>query len=128
MDKMAIKINVKKKSRFNSEKYLDTITKIIDIESLKKIADESLSDFVRASPTTEIALGWEYEIISNKNKVSLFFNNKVVENGQNIAIIIDVGHGTTDGRWISGKNYLKEPIRKTYERIINKTREALNKI
>lgn len=125
---MPIKVKIKKKSNSNVDTYLDEALHIIDEAKLKNIAEESLKEFVEASPDEYIAKSWSYEIVSNKHKVSLFFNNSKIENGENIAIIIDVGHGTRDGRWISGQNYLSKPTKEAYDNIINKTWEALKSI
>jgi hypothetical protein len=108
-----------------TEKYLQKALTIMDLEKLKNIADESLKKFIRSSPTEEIANSWSYEIVSKGNKVSLFFNNSCVKDGVNIAIIIDIGHGTKNGYWVSGQNYLSKPIKETYDRIINETWEEL---
>jgi len=126
VNRMPIKTTIKSHNT-KTEDYLNNAIKTVSIEKLKKIADKSLHDFVVASPTTEIAVGWSYEIVSDFNKLSLIFNNSANQNGENIAIIIDVGHGTKDGHWVSGKHYLDKPIQKTYERIINETWEALRK-
>lgn len=125
---MPIKVKVKEKTNNNVENYLNEALHIIDEDKLKRIAEESLKEFVEASPDEGIAKGWSYEIVSNKRKVSLFFNNSKIENGENVAIIIDVGHGTRDGRWISGKNYLSKPTQEAYDNIINKTWEALKSV
>lgn len=114
-----------KNNNHKTEKYLYRALYIIDYNKLKKIADDSINDFILASPTSEISEGWSYDIISDKKKVSLFFNNSANQNGENIAIIIDLGHGTIDGNWVPGKNYLSEPIKKTYEKLLDVTWRAL---
>lgn len=109
---------------FKSEEYLQNVSKIFSRDSLRKIAEDSLEDFISASPTVEIATGWSYDINILSNKASVVFNNSTFDNGENIAIIIDVGHGTMSGKWVPGKNYLKEPIRKTYIRLDELLTEA----
>lgn len=123
---MPIRTKIKRHTN-KTEDYLKRATNVVPSEILLKIAEKSLNDFVEASPSKEIAEGWSYEIVSDFNKLSLIFNNSLVQNGQNIAIIVDIGHGTATGRWVSGKNYLAEPIQKTYDRIIKETWEALTK-
>lgn len=124
---MPFKLKTKNKST-KTEDYLDNVLHILDEQKLRKIADESLDKFAKASPTTDISKNWDYEIISTKNKVSLFFTNSTIQNGENLAIIIDVGHGTADGHWISGLHYLDKPVQETYEKIIKETWEALKRL
>lgn len=121
---MPIKVNLKNKNN-SIENYLNECQDLLEIEKLEQIANESLKKFVLASPTKEIAESWSYEIMHKKNKVSLIFNNSQIQNGENVAIIIDVGHGTKEGYWISGKNYLSKPIKDTYDKIIKETWEVL---
>lgn len=119
-------INVKIKHKgFYSEDYLHKLQNSITLEKLKKLAEESLVDFINASPSKEIANNWGYNIKINNKKYVLDFENSFIENGYNIAVIVDVGHGTPSGKWVSGLNYLKEPIKKTYERIDKLLLEAL---
>lgn len=108
-----------------TELYLQKALHFSDLNKLEKIAEESLQKFIDASPNEEIAKHWSYEIISKKSKVSLFFNNSYVRDGVNIAIVIDVGHSTSNGYWVSGKDYLKKPTLETYNQIINETWEEL---
>lgn len=121
MSKIKIKV---KQSGFKSEDYLKKISTIFNENTFIKIAEESLNDFIEASPNMSIASGWSYKIENKYNKINLIFENSFFENGENIAIIIDIGHATSSGKWISGKNYLKEPIRKTYARINKLLKEA----
>lgn len=108
-----------------TENFLRKALEFPDIKKLNEIAEKSLKEFIEASPTEEIAKGWSYEIISKRSNVSLFFNNSCVKDGVNIAIVIDTGHGTSSGYWVSGKNYLKKPIADAYDRIIKETWEEL---
>ena len=111
-------------SGMKSELYLAKLSSIFTNKTLKKLADESLEDFIKASPNTEIASGWSYDISMRARKMILTFNNQTFRNGDNVAIIVDIGYGTIDGKWVNGTGYLKEPIKKTYYRI-NKLLEAV---
>lgn len=95
-------------------------------KNICEIADEAVVKFAQNSPTEEIANNWSYEIEATKhNQIRLCFNNSTIQNGQNVAIIIDVGHGTRDGNWVEGKNYLDQPTQEAYDKIINEIWEAL---
>lgn len=119
----SVKVKIKQKG-FKSEAYLKRINNLFTVETFTKIAEESLNDFIHASPSDEIAHGWEYHITNDSKRFVLSFDNNVIKNGINIAILVDVGHYSIHGNWIPGKNYLKEPIKKTYERIDKLLKEA----
>lgn len=118
-----IKTKVKHEGFF-VDKYLKNVAKSFSYEKLMQLAEKSLEDFRNASPTIEISANWSYNIVKNDGSWSVTFENSTIENGVNIAILIDVGHGTVSGKWVPGTNYLKEPIEKTYERINNLLLEA----
>lgn len=112
----SIKVKVKRKG-LNSEKYLNDLQNSFTYDRLNEIAKESLNDFKNSSPNAEIASNWSYNITYIGKRLLLSFENSTIENGENIAVLIDIGHGTVSGKWVPGTNYLKEPIKKTYERI-----------
>lgn len=105
-----IKIKIKHYGADTSA-YLNSIKNIEP--KLRQIGEDSLDDFEKSSPNTEIASGWSYELKKEGSRYMLSFNN----DNANVAVLIDVGHATYDGKWVSGKHYLKEPISKVYERI-----------
>ena len=87
-----------------------------------------LKKLKEASPYESIANGWSYEIKQDRKGLTIYFNNSYTENGANIALIVDIGHGTSTGKWVSGKNYIKEPIQEAYDRILNEAKEELKSI
>lgn len=92
---------------------------------LEHAADLALEEFIKASPTDDIANNWSYSITTERNKTIITFNNtadivthfhynahgnldEAAKSDVNVAIIIDSGHATGDGKWIEGKHYLHD--------------------
>ena len=93
------------------------------LKALEKLKDATPKD------SNLTANSWGYEIIQNGNKgVSLYFTNSNVKNGVNIAIILDSGHATVDGRWIEGKKYLDKVTKEIYDEIMQETWEELKNL
>ena len=46
--------------------------------------------------------------------------NSNIQNGLNIAILVDTGHATPSGRYVSGTHYIDETIKEIYKYIDNK--------
>lgn len=61
------------------------------------------------------ASSWGYEIESNGDEHSIVFTNSNVNNGVNIAIILQHGHGTRNGGYVQGRDYINPAIRQTFE-------------
>lgn len=100
----------------------------INNKKLIEIVEEAVKKLQDASPYESIAVGWSYEIKRDRAGVKIYFNNSYTENGANIALIVDVGHGTSSGKWVSGKNYIKEPIQEAYDKILKETEEGLKSL
>ena len=127
---MPIKIKVKG-TYDKTYKYFHTALTITSIQKLKSIAEKALEKLKDATPKDSnlTANSWGYEIIQNGNKgVSLYFTNSNVKNGVNIAIILDAGHATVDGRWIEGKKYLDKVTKEIYDDIMQETWEVLKNL
>lgn len=115
----------KKTFSFMSKSYKIPSDKILD-----KIGKETVERLRIESPSEEVAKGWSYSIIrDNKNRISLNFNNScVTTEGDNMAIILENGHATMDGKWVPGYNFIKGPIEDAYKKIKSYTREELDNL
>lgn len=125
-------IKVKIKGTYDKTyKYFHTALTITSIQKLKNIAEKALEKLKDATPKDSnlTANSWGYEIIQNGSKgVSLYFTNSNVKNGVNIAIILDAGHATVNGRWIEGKKYLDKVTKEIYDDIMQETWEELKNL
>ena len=127
---MPIKIKIKG-TYDKTYKYFHTALTITSIQKLKSIAEKALEKLKDATPKDSnlTANSWGYEIIQNGNKsISLYFTNSNVKNGVNIAIILDAGHATVDGRWIAGKKSLDKVTKEIYDDIMQETWEELKNL
>jgi len=116
-------ISFKQKGTFSKfEKYLDKIKKTSDVgRQAISIADKIVDELAQATPkdTGLTASSWAYEISQMGNKVSITFLNKNLQNGLNVALLLEYGHGTPSGVWVEGKEYIDPVIQKNYLNIIN---------
>lgn len=64
------------------------------------------------------AASWTYEIIEKPNgEITISFLNTNIQNGENIAIILDTGHGTRRGGWVRGRHYIDPAIQPIFDRM-----------
>lgn len=61
--------------------------------------------------TGKTAASWGYEIKRDKEKIILYFTNSNVVDGVPIAIVLQYGHGTRNGKFIKGKNYINPALK-----------------
>ena len=63
------------------------------------------------------AQSWTYEIERTKERTSISWLNTNTNNGVNIAIILQYGHGTGTGGYVQGRDYINPAMRPVFDEI-----------
>lgn len=108
-------IKIKVKGNFDKvDSYFKKSRKISKFNNIQMIADNCLEALKRATPkdTGLTAKSWNYEIIEEGNEKKIAFNNTNIQNGVNIALLLEYGHGTPSGTWVEGKEFIAPTIQK----------------
>ena len=106
----------------NTEKFLGKIRKL-QIESLlHHYGQKGVSALSAATPvdTGKTAASWGYYIEKKGNTISINWINSNVNNGVNIAVILQYGHGTKNGGYVKGIDYINPALRPIFEDIVEK--------
>lgn len=61
------------------------------------------------------AASWSYEIIEKENKTSIVWKNSNVVDGYPIAMILQYGHGTRNGGYVQGIDYINPALQPIFE-------------
>lgn len=69
--------------------------------------------------TGETATSWGYQIGHTHNTFSISWFNTHEEDGVNIAVIIQYGHGTGTGGYVHGIDYINPAMRPIFDQILN---------
>lgn len=94
--------------------------KNMDFESvLKRYAEEGVEALSSATPvrTGKTAASWSYEIVKEKEQVTIYWRNSNVVDHVPIALILDIGHATQSGHYISGRHFISPAIRPVFDQI-----------
>lgn len=67
--------------------------------------------------TGKTANSWFYEIIKNQNETSIQWSNSNVNKGVNIAIILQMGHGTRNGGYVVGRDYINPALAPVFDQM-----------
>lgn len=65
------------------------------------------------------AASWSYEIEAKKDKTTITWINTHTEDGVNIAIILQYGHGTGTGGYVAGRDFINPAIQPIFDEISN---------
>lgn len=81
-----------------------------------------------ATPTRtgKTASSWSYEIIKTGNTYELAFNNANVNRGENIAILIQYGHGTATGGYVPPTDYINPALSDVFKSLGEEIVRSLN--
>ena len=63
------------------------------------------------------AAGWYYEINRSRSRTQINWCNSHVNEGVNIAVILQYGHGMPQGGYISGRDYINPAIQPIFDSI-----------
>ena len=113
-------ISVKQKGDFSKvNKYLVNVEKAVTPKVLERFGKEGVAALSLATPndTGKTASSWYYEIKTNGKSISITFNNSNIQNGVPIAIILQYGHGTRNGGWVEGRDYINPAIQPVFDKI-----------
>lgn len=91
--------------------------KILMRSRIKSIAEKGVSQLKEATPkdTGATANAWSYEIKKTKDKIVVSWINDRVEKGINIAIILQYGHGTKNGGYVTGIDYINPALKPIFD-------------
>ncbi len=116
---MSIKVTTKGSFK-NTEEFLKTHQNSIFTEQqIHQIAEKALELFKKNTPSKsgKTAESWSYEIIKKYGKHTIIMHNSNIQNGYSIAILINDGHATKDGKYVSGTHYIDHTIEQIDEYI-----------
>jgi hypothetical protein len=73
-----------------------------------------------ATPTEsgETANSWTYEVVNREGLHGIEWFNTHVNDGVNIAIILQYGHGTGTGGYVEGIDYINPALRPVFEAMV----------
>lgn len=124
-------ITFKHKGDFSKlTKFLERAKNVVRIGDLDKYGREGVAALSAATPVDSglTASSWNYEIVHKDGSVSITFNNTNIQNGVPIAVILQYGHGTRNGGWVQGRDYINPAIQPIFDRIANDAWREVTKL
>ena len=113
-------ISFRQKGDFSKlTRFLERAKNLVHLSDLDRYGREGVAALASATPvdTGKTAASWYYDIKINKESASITFNNSNIQNGVPIAIILQYGHGTRNGGWVEGRDYINPIIQPIFDKI-----------
>lgn len=116
------RIKIQHKGNFkNSESFFSRMMNKKYLLSLEKYGKEGVRALSSATPVDsgKTASSWDYTITNTKTGIAITWVNTNVVNGVPIAVILQYGHGTKNGGYVQGLDYINPALRPIFDKILN---------
>ena len=124
-------IKIRQKGDFSKlNRYLERAKEAVKIGELDKYGKAGVAALASATPvdTGLTANSWYYKIENQNGRVSISFLNSNVNKGVPIAIILQYGHGTRNGGWVQGRDYINPAIQPIFDKIVESAWKEVTKL
>ena len=111
-------------------RYLERAKEVVKLGDLDKYGREGVAALASATPVDSglTAASRSYEITNRNGSATISFKNSNIQNGVPIAIILQYGHGTRNGGWVQGRDYINPAIQPIFDRIANEAWREVTKL
>lgn len=113
-------ITVKAKGNFsNTYKFLEKCKNAFGKGDFNRYGRMGVDALRSATPieSGKTAESWTYDVIFERHAVKIVWSNTNIVDNCPIAIILQYGHATKDGRFISGRDYINPAIQPVFDEI-----------
>ena len=124
-------ISFRQKGDFSKlTRYLEKAKSAIRLSDLDKFGREGVAALASATPIESglTANSWYYKINHSRGSVTISFHNSNIQNGVPIAVILQYGHGTRNGGWVEGRDYINPAIQPIFDKIANDAWREVTKL
>lgn len=111
-------------------RFLERAKETIRLGNLDKYGREGVAALASATPidSGETANSWYYKIENKNGSTSINFCNSNINKGVPIAIILQYGHGTRNGGYVQGRDYINPAIQPIFDKIADDAWREVTKL
>ena len=113
-----------------TKRYLEKVKEAARFKVLDKYGREGVVALSSATPvdTGLTSNSWSYEIKKSNGSATIIFKNSNINKGVPIAIILQYGHGTNNGGWVQGRDYINPAIQPIFDKIAEQAWKGVTKL
>ena len=111
-------------------RFLERAKEVVHLGCLDKYGREGVAALASATPvdTGLTADSWYYKITNDGKSAKVTFYNSNIQNGVPIAIILQYGHGTRNGGWVQGRDYVNPAVQPIFDKLANEAWREVTKL
>lgn len=102
-----------------TNKFFERLLEVAKLGELDKYGRAGVNALSAATPVDSgvTASSWYYEIEHKNGVATISWNNSNIQDGVPIAVILQYGHGTRNGGWVQGRDYINPAIAPLFDKI-----------
>lgn len=124
-------ITITEKGDFSkTERWLAKLKRQEQYRILNKYGSLGQNALSNATPVESgrTAGSWSYSIQQRPGYFSIRWHNSHIEDGVNIAVILQYGHGTGTGGYVQGRDYIMPAIRPIFDQIVAEAMREVSRL
>ena len=124
-------ISFRQKGDFSKlTQFLERVKEAVKVGDLDKYGRAGVAALSSATPIDSglTANSWYYEIKHKNGSSTISFYNSNIQNGVPIAVILQYGHGTRNGGWVQGRDYINPAIQPIFDEIAESAWREVTKL
>lgn len=113
-----------------TDSFFERCKAAVKISELDRFGQEGVRALRDATPKDSglTAESWYYEIERKNGSTSIVWkNSNVVDGWANVAVLLQYGHGTRNGGYVQGRDYINPAIRPIFDRIAENAWKEIRK-
>lgn len=117
---MGVSVKFTHKGDFNKvEGWFKSLLNRNYLKMLNTYGEMGVSALRSATPvdTGLAASSWGYEVNTDGNIATVTWTNSDIEGGCSVVILIDKGHATKSGTWVTGQHFIDPALEPVIERL-----------
>lgn len=110
--------------------FLEKFKKLLGMQDIfNKYGQMGVDALIRNSPveTGLLKSSWYYQVEQKPGLLSITWSNSDIENGLNVALLVQYGHGLRDGTYLAGIDYINPSIGPLMEELADKVWKEVSK-
>ncbi len=123
-------IKIKQRGNFNNfEKFRNKALNRDYLNVLDEYCKKGIEALKNATPSDsgKTSNAWNYEIENTSKQTKVWFTNDHEENGVNVAILLIYGHGTRNGGYVQGIDFVTPALKPIFQDLADSMWMALVK-
>lgn len=103
----------------DTEKFFSRMSRGDIYKALDRYGEIGRAALASATPAEsgETAASWTYEVKRERGTYSIIWGNTNIVGGTPVAVLLQVGHGTGTGGYVTGRDYINPAIRPVFDQM-----------